>query len=222
MDYCHARLQSRGAAAGLKGAGVKRWTVFAAIGVGALVLGVPAFADQTFNDSTGETAGSADISTVAVANNTTAGTITFGVTTNMSTLETNSEFDIYIDSDSNVSTGVPGAGFDYVLGLNPSGWFFGQWNGTAFVDVPAVTDPAVFFVNGTLTFSLKASDIGSPAAFNFAVLTFRGPDPNNPIIDQAPDSGEWTYTLAAAPPPPPPTPPPLLPRRSPSSRRFHP
>lgn len=194
---------------------MKRWAVLAAIGFGALVLGVPALADQTFNDSTGETAGSADISTVAVSNNATAGTITFVVASNMTTLEANSEFDIYIDADSNTSTGLTGAGFDYVLGLDPGGWFFGQWNGSAFASVNSVTDPAVFFSNGTFTFTLNTSDFGSPAAFNFAVLTLRGPDPNNPITDLAPDSGEWTYTLTAAPPPAPtpapaPTPTPVV------------
>jgi hypothetical protein len=41
-------------------------------------------------------------------------------------------------------------------------------------------------------------------AFDFAVLTFRGPDPANPVTDEAPDAAPlYTYTLETPPPPPP-------------------
>jgi hypothetical protein len=68
-----------------------------------------------------------------------------------------------------------------------------------------VKDPFVTFGNGTMGFKFAAADLGSPTAFNFGVLTFRGPDPNNPVVDQAPDSGIWSYALVTAPPPPPTT-----------------
>jgi hypothetical protein len=169
--------------------------------VAALALAGAAAADQSFNDSTGETAGSADISTVAVSNDPASGTITFAVTTNMTTLETNSEIDILVDSDKNPATGGAGAGLDYLFGVDPSGGYFTKWDGSKYADVP-ITDAAVGFSNGTLVFRVSAADLGNTTGFNFAVLTFRGPDPNNPIVDQAPDSGLWTYNMVTAPPPP--------------------
>lgn len=168
------------------------------------MLAGTAAADQTYNDSTGETANSADISTVAVSNNPTAGTITFAVTTNMPTMETNAEIDILVDSDSNASTG--GNGFDHVFGLDTGGWFFATWNGSTFADDANVNDLQVTYVNGVLTITMAAADLGSPTAFNFAVVSFRGPDPNNPVTDQAPDSGVWTYQMTQPAPTPPPTP----------------
>jgi hypothetical protein len=181
----------------------------------ALALAAAAAADQTFNDSTNEKSGSADISSVAVANDAAAGTITFTVATNMPTLETNSEIDVLVDADHNTATGGLGAGIDYDLGLDPGGWFLDKWNGSSFADSGA-RDALVTFNNGTMGFKFAAADIGSPTAFNFAVLTFRGPDVNNPITDIAPDSGVWSYTLVTAPPPPtttttPPPPPPPAP-----------
>jgi hypothetical protein len=183
--------------------------------VAALVLAGAAAADQTFNDSTGETSGSADISSVAVVNDPAGGTITFTVATNMTTLEANSEFDVLVDSDQNAATGTSSGGFDYLFGLDPSGYFFAKWNGSAFADA-GVKDPFVTFSNGTMNFKFAAADLGSPTAINFGVLTFRGPDPNNPVIDQAPDSGLWSYTFVTAAPPPtttttPPPPPPPTP-----------
>lgn len=173
----------------------------------ALALAGSAAADQSYTDSAGEVAGSADISAVSVSNDPTAGTITFGVTTNMPTLEPNSEFDILVNADGNTSTGATSAGLDFLFGLDTGGWFFTSWNGSQFADVPAVTDAQVAYVNGVLTFRMAAADIGTPSAFTFAVLTFRGPDPNNPLIDQAPDSGLYSYTMTTPPPPPPPPPP---------------
>ena len=55
--------------------------------VEAVALAGAAAADQTFNDSTGEKSGSADISSVAVTNDAAGGTISFAVATNMPTLE---------------------------------------------------------------------------------------------------------------------------------------
>ena len=174
----------------------------AAATAAALVLAGTALADQTFNDSTDETTGSADISTVAVSNDPTAGTVTFAVQTNMTTLETNSEIDILVDADQNASTGSTNGGFEYLFGLDPGGWYFTSWNGSQFADVASVTDLAVQFSNGLATFTVPVADLNNPQGFNFGAITFRGPDPNNPIVDQAPDNGVWSYTLTTPPPPP--------------------
>ena len=187
---------------------MKRIWVVGAVASAALCFVLPAAADQSFSDSTGETAGSADVSTVAVANSSTASTVTFTVTTNMPTMEANSEIDIYINSDNNPSTGdAPGLGLDYVIGLDSTGYFIAQWNGSSYTDV-ANASASVFFNNGVLSFTIPTSFMGSPTTgFGFTIQTLRGPDPNNPIIDNAPDTGEWTYTMVQAPPPPPPPPP---------------
>jgi hypothetical protein len=181
--------------------------------VAALALAGAAAADQTYTDSTGEASGSADISTVLVSNDPAGGTITFAVKTNMTTLETNSEIDVLVDADRNPATGGAGAGLDYLFGVDPSGGYFTKWDGSKFADAP-ISDAVVAFSNGTLIFRVGAADLGNPTAFNFAVLTFRGPDPNNPIVDQGPDTGLWSYTMVTAPPPtttttPPPPPPPV-------------
>jgi hypothetical protein len=172
----------------------------------ALLLTGSALADQTYTDSSNEVAGSADISTVSVVNDPIAGTITFQVQTNMTTMEPNSEIDFFIDIDRNAGTGDQN-GFEYIFGLAPDGWFFGKWDGTQFTN-PGVHDLLVHHANGLVTFEMPVADLGSPASFDFAVITFRGPDANNPLVDQAPDTDVWTYTMLTAPPPPPPPPPP--------------
>jgi hypothetical protein len=86
----------------------------------ALALAGAAAADQTYTDASGELAGSADISTVAVANNPTAGTLTFTVTTNYTAaFDGNTLFGILMDTDNNASTGL--GGFDYLVAVSNQG-----------------------------------------------------------------------------------------------------
>jgi hypothetical protein len=184
-----------------------------AAAIAALALAGAAAADQSFTDPTGEAAGSADVSTVAVSNDPGSSTITFAVQTNMTTVETNADVGVVVDADRNPATGGLGGGIDYWFGVESGGAYFTKWDGSKFVDSP-ITDAVVGYSNGLLVFRVGAADLGNPTAFNFAVLTFRGPDPNNPIIDQAPDSGLWSYTMTTAPPPtttttPPPPPAPV-------------
>lgn len=165
--------------------------------VAALALAGSALADQSYTDSTGEVAGSADISTVAVSNNPTAQTVTFVVTTNLAALDDNSFFGILIDSDVNASTGL--GGFDYLIGMDNTG--AATINTTT---QSGVGETQSSFSGGIWTITVPAADIGSPTTFNFGVFTQVGPDPNNPIEDDAPDNGVWTYTMVQPPPPPPP------------------
>lgn len=176
--------------------------LLAAVAAAALMLALPALADQTFTDSSGELAGSADISTVAVSNAATAGTVTFTVTTNLAAVDSNTLFGVVIDSDSNAATGV--GGFDYLVGMDNTG--AAAINLATQAGVPEAQSS---FAGGVWTITLPAADIGSPTSFNFYVFTDVGPDPNNPIEDDAPDNGVWSYTMTTPPPPPPPpTPPP--------------
>jgi hypothetical protein len=58
------------------------------------------------------------------------------------------------------------------------------------------TNAFVNFNNGVMNATVHTSDIGSPKAFNFLVLTIRGTDPNNPYFDGAPDDQpSYGYTL---------------------------
>jgi hypothetical protein len=168
----------------------------------ALALAGAAAADQTYTDGAGEVAGSADISTVAVSNNPTTGTLTFGVTTNYTAaFDDNTLFGILMDTDNNASTGL--GGFDYLLAVSNQG---AVAIATATLSGHAEAQSSV--ANGVWTITVPVADVGSPTSLNFGVITQLGPDPNNPIEDVAPDSGIWTYQMVASPPPPPPPPPP--------------
>lgn len=168
---------------------------FLLVAVAALAFAGNALADTTFTDPTGENAAEADISTVVASNDPTAHTFKIvAQITNMPTIETNAEVDILFDSDRNAATGQQG--FDYLFGIDTGGWYFSKWDGTQWADVPAVNNLDVSYVNGLLTVVFHETDIAASQAFLFGVLTFRGPDPANPVID---GGGPWTYTLAAAP-----------------------
>jgi hypothetical protein len=167
----------------------------------ALVFAGSAVADTTYTDPTGEDAASADIGSIVVSNDPGAHTITFKVQiTNMPALEDNAEVDLLVDSDRNATTGA--SGFDYAFFVDKGGWGFSKWDATTsqFVDVPEVTSLPVNFNNGLLTVTFHEPDLAVTTGFDFAVLTYRGPDPAAPATDQAPNSAPiYTYALAAAP-----------------------
>jgi hypothetical protein len=173
---------------------------FLLVAVAALVFAGNALADTTFTDASGETAGSADITTIVASNDATAHTFKFAVQiANMPTWEPNSEIDIVFDSDQNAATGQQG--FDYLFFVDSTGPGFGKWDGTKWVPAPSSTITSQY-TNGLLTVVFGEADIATAVGktFNFGVLSFRGPDPANPIVDTA---GVYAYTLAAAPAPPP-------------------
>jgi hypothetical protein len=169
--------------------------------LGALVLAAPALADADYSDATGEDPASADISTIHVANSPTAGTIAFTVNlTNLPTLTDDASVLILIDADKNPATGNS-LGADYVFGLDSGGWYWTKWDTAKqdFVDVPGAS-LLVTFNNGVLSATMHDSDIGGVQSFGFGVLTLRGTDPSNPIIDVAPNTAPlYTYDLVAPP-----------------------
>lgn len=176
------------------------------VAIAALAFAAPAFAGTTYTDTTGEDPAEADIATVAVSNSPSLQTINVQVTVaNMPTVEENAAVLVFFDADRNASTGDP-AGFEYAFGIDSGGYTWEQWNGTDWADAPG--DLAVTYVNGVLSATFAYADLGNPTGFGFAVVSLRGPDPNNPVVDRAPDSGPlWTYTLAQAPAAPTTTPP---------------
>lgn len=181
---------------------------FLAVAIAALALGLVvvgsagAGSGQTWTDTAGEIAGSADIGTVSVDNQAGVQSITFKVqVANMPDItEDNAAIEIYIDADDNAQTG-DSAGFECLFGLDNGGWYFGTWNGTTFAD-PGVDANAfnVTYNNGLLTMTTDTGECNLGPKIAFGVSTFRGPDPQNPIIDDAPDNGVYEYTLSTTPP----------------------
>ncbi len=174
---------------------------FVAVLLGMLVLAAPALADANYSDATGEDPASADITTIHVANSPAAGTISFTVdVTNLPTLTDDASILILIDSDKNPGTGNS-LGADYLFGLDSGGWYWTKWDAAqqTFADV-AGTTMLVTFTNGVLKATMHDSDIGGVQTFAFGVLTIRGTDPNNPIIDVAPNTQPlYVYDLVQAP-----------------------
>lgn len=171
--------------------------------IAALVLAGVAAAD-TFTDSTGEDPASADISTVTVTNDPAAKTIQFKVAiANMPAIEDGATIAIYLDTDKDPTTGGPN-GAESEFTFDSTGGVLAVWDGAEFAP-SAATDATSSYANGVLSVQFLAADIGSPSAFNLVVETVRGSDPNNPSLDEAPDTGFWTYTLHTATTPPPPT-----------------
>jgi hypothetical protein len=168
--------------------------------LGALAFASPAFADQSYADGSGEDAASADITTISVGNSPAAKTLTFKVqVANMAALEDNAFFAILFDSDRNASTGD--SGLDYVFLADKTGYELDKWDGTQYVAVSPFT-AQVSYNAGLLTAVFDPAAIGAPTAFDFALLSFRGADPENPAIDVAPNASPlYTYTLATPPPP---------------------
>jgi hypothetical protein len=170
------------------------------VAIAALAFAAPAFAGTTYNDATGENPAEADISTVAVSDSPSLQTVNLTVTiANMPTLETNAAVVVLLDTDRSTATGQPGTGFDYAFGVDAGGYTWEQWSGSDFTDAPG--DLAVIYNNGVLSVTIPTSAMGNPTAFDFAMVSLRGTDPNNLVPDTAPDGGVWTYTLTAAPAP---------------------
>jgi hypothetical protein len=172
-----------------------------AVLLGALAFAAPALADADYTDATGEDPGSADITTIHVANSPATGSITFTVyMTGVPVLTNDVTILVLIDSDKNPATGNP-LGADYMLGLDSGGWYWTRWNATQanFVDVPGASMP-VTFANGVFEATLHDTDIGGVKSFDFGVMTKRGTDPDNPVYDLAPnDPPLYTYALVRAP-----------------------
>jgi hypothetical protein len=172
--------------------------LLAAFAVAALAFAGPAAADQTYPDATGENAAAADISGIAIANSPSAGTITVKVTlANRPTLDDTTGVAVLMDTDRNSATGGAG-GFEYLFTLDNTGYSWNKWDGTQFSDAGAQLP--VTFANGVATFTITDAEIGDVGSFDFATVTFTGPDPNNPVTDTAPESGQplFTYTLTVA------------------------
>jgi len=165
----------------------------------------PAANTATFQDSTGEDPQAPDITTVTVANDDT-GMLTFRIAVpNRPTLGQDMEFDIFVDTDSNTSTGDPDlAGVDYVIELVRGETSLFKWDGTGFTrrfgDPSAVTLSSSY-QNG-LTIRISANELGNTKKFRFFVVAISGLvvdpvtgeiDDANAHADAAPGGGAGLY-----------------------------
>ena len=77
--------------------------------------------------------------------------------------------------------------------------FFGEWNGSSYEEAPGGLH--VTYDNGLLTIMFDQSECNLSPTFVFWVTSFRGPDPNNPVTDDAPDGNDvFTYGMSTVAP----------------------
>lgn len=98
---------------------------------------------------------------------------------------------VAFDTDGNPATGLNGAEYVVVMGLQSSS--LARWDGNALTPFKAV--PSTFASGtGILHFTFAPADLGSPAAFGFWAGSINGD-----ASDHAPDAGEFSYPPAATP-----------------------
>ena len=167
-------------------------------------------ADETFEDPSGDTLGTAsDVTTVAVSN-TSDGTITFQITiANYAALPqppgARSHLSLHFDLDRNPDTGEAGdeaQAFFVNLHVNNGAVDFKRWDGSAMVDAPE-TDMSSSLAGGVLTFTIQRSELLDATGFDFRVFAVTVVDGVGPGFDFAPDGGYSRYDLVFPPPPPP-------------------
>jgi hypothetical protein len=162
----------------------------------------------TFSDPAGDSAAAPDIASVTINGDPAAGTITVAVTATAylpaGADGMERDIDVFLDTDKNASTGAP-CGCEYALvAFNDSTgryWNMGRWDGSAWQSVPQSATMSFTRTGDVLAWTLNAADLGGATGFSFFVVagTFDAAD-NAVARDFAPDSGKWTYDLAAGAP----------------------
>ena len=149
-------------------------------------------AASTFSDPAGDaTGGATDITGVGVSNDS-SGNVTFSLTTNRTVFTSDDVVAIALDTDKNASTGV--GGFDYAIGVAASGALLLKANGTTFTPVTAQTLQAT---NNNMTVTINRSELGNTTGFNFLLRSTL--ISNSAAVDDAPDTGFYTYDLGLKP-----------------------
>jgi hypothetical protein len=177
-----------------------------AVSVPGAIAGSTRAADntQTYLDSTGEDPSAPDITSLVVSNDAT-GLITFKINiSNRTSLTSDMELDVYLDTDSNPSTGDSQSfGAEDLLVLVQGSVGLYKWNGTDYLFASSQSS-LVFSYDATgATIRIKASDLGGTKAFNFLALAASGvttdasgnPDYTNAHADFAPDQGHGTFNF---------------------------
>jgi hypothetical protein len=177
---------------------------------GALPTGVASTAvatanSTTYQDSTGETAGAPDITTLTVSNDD-AGTISFRINVpNRPQLGQDMYILLFVDSDANAQTGAADfGGAEYVMELARGEIALFRWDGTDFTrrfgDPSAVT--LNFAYQAGVTIRISASELGNTRNLRFFTIVESGivVDPvtgdldfTNAVGDAAPGGGVGLY-----------------------------
>jgi hypothetical protein len=189
----------------------KRLLILIAVATVLVALPTVAFGDSarsaanttTFNDSIGEDAMGPDITTVVISNDN-AGFITIKLNiSNRPALTPDMLIIIFMDSDSNSSTGDPQLlGADDVIQLLPGAVGLFHWNGTDFTTSPTQSSLTYLYDATGATIRIKAADLGNTKAFKFAAFVYSGvtTDPQGNLsfdsahLDGAPDPGHGFFT----------------------------
>jgi hypothetical protein len=157
----------------------------------------------TYTDPANDSKGP-DVTTTVLSTDST-GKYTFTVSVpNRPDLSDQDAVQLFIDSDSNSSTGGQG-GFEYDVAWLQGHQYLLHWDGSQFSDTGSKTFSGSY-KNGTATASFLPADIGGATKFSFQ-LTTTG-DGGSSVGDQAPNgSGRYNWPSTGSPPPPPPPPP---------------
>jgi hypothetical protein len=109
----------------------------------------------------------------------------------------NDGYRIYIDADSNATTGsaaVPGepAGAEFLTDILDDTSSLRRWSGTTFDPVPAQSEITTLWLDGYgPVLEVARKDLADLQSFTFVIVTSNGAD-----HDLAPDSGSWSYAVS--------------------------
>jgi len=155
-------------------------------------------ADARYTDPVGDSGSAADITAVAVTNDS-SGNVTIKVTTDQASLRAQAVLTLFFDSDGDSTTG--GDGVEYYLIYGATGGIFYHWNGSRYVEATAPSLD-VDYGDSTLTFRINTRDLGGVDDFVFYV-TSQQYNVSGTVIatDHAPNNGGgFDYSLKGPPP----------------------
>lgn len=167
----------------------------------------------TLTDPTGDGQGGPDVTRVAINGDATTGMIQLTVTapgfSPAAPDDRERDILVWLDTDQNRSTGDPEDGTEYALEAwnDASGkwWNMLRWNGATWESVPPSASMRVTGTSDSVTFAVSTTDIGGGSSFRFYVVagTWNSTTETFDTRDEAPDTGWWSYDIAASTPPKP-------------------
>jgi hypothetical protein len=176
-----------------------------ALAAGALALLLLAIASGAgaqgrYTDATGDGNGAPDIQGVTVSGDR-SGNVTFQATVdNIPDPPAPTWFWIYLDTDLNEQTGAPdtlGADYGFQIDFAARQYAFAHWNGSAWDDSTPRTTVQVSASATTITISVNRSELGNTSEFNFWAETLNGDPASSSQFDDAPNDGNWNFSLPA-------------------------
>jgi hypothetical protein len=153
-------------------------------------------AQTTFTDPAGDGKGAPDITSVVISNDNKG-----QVTIRLSVVGDPSPalFGVAFDTDQNASTGAPDSlGTEYALTYMPgaNSFDFVRWNGSQWVSAPYQT-VKVSADATSVTLSVNVNELGGVHSFGFWTRSLIG-EVTNGVLDDAPDTGIYSYAFELA------------------------